>query len=371
MPRRPLAEISANSNKRGGIEGRFELTSNWRSHIVGRACGGQSPKAIAEDLQIPLSTIYSTVSRNETCFDNESLHRSGRSNIVSDSLRRRLLREVRVNPKIQYRELRLNLGLHGKAVSKSSLYHILKDEGIINWLAKKRPQLTPEVAAKRLQFAKDHEHWGPNEWKVFLWSDECSVERGSGKKRQWVFRTPAQKWDKEMIQPYNKGKDKSVMVWACFGGDGRKSDLVFMPGDPDAKRGGVTSAVYLEVLEEQMPTLWEPGLIYMQDGASIHTARIIKRWLADNGIEVVDWPPYSPDLNPIEHVWRHLKEWVHEHYPELETLTGSDQLIKERMVEALQEAWAALNDEFLENLVESMERQIKTVIKADGWHTKY
>ena len=41
------------------------------------------------------------------------------------------------------------------------------------------------------------------------------------------------------------------------------------------------------------------------------------------------------------------------------------------MIEALQEAWAALNDEFLENLVESMERRIKTVIKADGWHTKY
>jgi len=88
----------------------------------------------------------------------------------------------------------------------------LKKEGITNWLAKKRPVLTSEIAAKRLQFAKDHEHWGPREWKTFLWSDECSVERGSGKQWQWVFRTPAQKWDKEMIQPYNKGKDKSVMV---------------------------------------------------------------------------------------------------------------------------------------------------------------
>src|SRR5204863_9145772 len=86
MPRRPLPEISANSNQRGGIEGRFELTSNWRSHIVDRACGGQSPKAIAEDLQIPLSTIYSTVSRNKTHFDNESLHRPGCPNIVSDPL---------------------------------------------------------------------------------------------------------------------------------------------------------------------------------------------------------------------------------------------------------------------------------------------
>ena len=161
------------------------------------------------------------------------------------------------------------------------------------------------------------------------------------------------------------------MIWTCFENDDQKSDLVFMSDDSDAKRGGITSAVYLKILEEQMSTLWESGLIYMQDGASIHTARIIKKWLADNGIEVIDWPPYSPDLNPIEHVWRHLKEWVHEHYPELETLTGSDEMIKKHMIEALQEAWAHLNDEFLEKLVESMEKWMKAVIKADGWHTKY
>ena len=41
------------------------------------------------------------------------------------------------------------------------------------------------------------------------------------------------------------------------------------------------------------------------------------------------------------------------------------------MIETLQEAWAHLNDEFLENLVESMKRWIKAVIKADDWHTKY
>ena len=41
------------------------------------------------------------------------------------------------------------------------------------------------------------------------------------------------------------------------------------------------------------------------------------------------------------------------------------------MIEALQEAWAALNDEFLDRLVDSMEDRIKAVIKADGWHTKY
>ena len=88
----------------------------------------------------------------------------------------------------------------------------------------------------------------------------------------------------------------------------------------------------------------------MQDNASIHTAHIIKNWLAQTGIDVVDWPPYSPNLNPIEHVRRHLKEWVNEHHPELETLTGEDDMIKKCMVKALQEGWDALKDELFEKL---------------------
>ena len=132
MPRQSLDEISGNSNYTGGIHGRFELTPNWRSHIVGRAAAGQTPKVIATALNFPSSTIKSTTRRAVSRFDNESLHRSGRPNIVDDHLRCRLLREVRANPKIRYRDLRLNLGLHGKAVSRSSLYRVLKNEGITN-----------------------------------------------------------------------------------------------------------------------------------------------------------------------------------------------------------------------------------------------
>ena len=40
----------------------------------------------------------------------------------------------------------------------------------------------------------------------------------------------------------------------------------------------------------------------MQDNASIHTSRLARDWLQEHGIEVTDWPPYSPDLNPIEHL---------------------------------------------------------------------
>ena len=83
--------------------------------------------------------------------------------MVSESLHRRLLREVRANLKIKYRDLWLNLDLDEKIVSKATLYRILKKKGITNWLAKQQSLIIEEVAAKCLQFVKDHEHWGTRE----------------------------------------------------------------------------------------------------------------------------------------------------------------------------------------------------------------
>ena len=160
------------------------------------------------------------------------------------------------------------------------------------------------------------------------------------------------------------------MVWSAFGG-GQRSELVLMPGDPDSKHGGVTSAVYLEVLEDILPTLWEPGLEFMQDNAKIHTAKVIKTWFAEQGIVVVEWPPYSLDLNPIEHAWAQLKAWIYKHHPELLKLIGISQENKNKLLAALQEAWEALPEDFFTRLIESMPQRVRAMRKAKGWYTKY
>ena len=104
----------------------------------------------------------------------------------------------------------------------------------------------------------------------------------------------------------------------------------------------------------------------MQDGALIHTAHIMGRWFADNAIEEVGWPPYSPDLNLIKHVWRHLRNGFNEHPSELEILTSEDEMIKECMMKTLQEDWTALKDELFENLVVLMKKQFEIILKTEN-----
>ena len=105
-----------------------------------------------------------------------------------------------------------------------------------------------------------------------------------------------------MIQGYNKGKDKKVIVWACFRGNRQKSDLIFMPEDLESKRERVISRIYLRIIEEQLPNLQKKGLIFIQDNAPIYKGDIIKSQLAEKGIIVVEQPSYSPDLNLIKYL---------------------------------------------------------------------
>jgi len=52
----------------------------------------------------------------------------------------------------------------------------------------------------------------------------------------------------------------------------------------------------------------------MHDNASIHTAQATREFLKEHGIRVIEWPPYLPDLNPIEHMWWILKKLMYKRY---------------------------------------------------------
>jgi hypothetical protein len=79
----------------------------------------------------------------------------------------------------------------------------------------------------------------------------------------------------------------------------------------------------------------------MQDNALIYTMQKVHNWFVEQGIPVCDWPLYSPNFNPIKHVWRRLKEIVFKKHPKLTNISSNDNACKV-LGKALREAWDAL-----------------------------
>ena len=255
-----------------------------------------------------------------------------------------------------------------------SMKRLLQEMHIRKWIRLKRPALTPDHAYQRLTWAQRYRHFRYLNWRRVRWSDECSIELGKGQKLEWVFihGGKGQRQERlrpDLVQPKPCGKKKQKMFWAAFG-YGMRTALVPMDGDPAAARGGVTARVYKEVLGQHLPQILRFGAIFMHDNAPIHTAHIIRDWLYENGIEVMDWPPYSPDLNPIENLWALLKAEMYRKFPDLVGMANTEATLR-YLIDCAIQTWDSIEESMPNRLLDTMEHRVEAVLQAKGWYTKY
>ncbi|KAK0132051.1 Transposable element Tcb1 transposase [Merluccius polli] len=104
---------------------------------------------------------------------------------------------------------------------------------------------------------------------------------------------------------------------------------------------------------------------FQQDNApSCHKARIISDWFLehDNEFTVLKWPPQSPDLNPIEHLWDVVEREIR--------IMDVQPTNLQQLRDAIMSIWTKLSEECFQYLVESVPRRIKAVLKAKGGPTR-
>jgi hypothetical protein len=103
--------------------------------------------------------------------------------------------------------------------------------------------------------------------------------------------------------------------------------------------------------------------IFQQDSDPKHTSTFLKNWFKDYNIQLLDWPAQSPDLNPIEHLWSHIKRQLNAY----DTHPKSMHELSCR----IEAEWKKVPKELCENLVNSMPRRIEQVLQRKGSWTDY
>ena len=95
----------------------------------------------------------------------------------------------------------------------------------------------------------------------------------------------------------------------------------------------------------------------------VHKARSIWKWFVEIGVEELDWPKQSPDLNPIEHLWVELERWLRA--MRIRPTSVAD------LTNALVAEWKQVPAAMFQHLVESFPRRGEAVIEAKGGPTPY
>ncbi|CAH1990549.1 unnamed protein product [Acanthoscelides obtectus] len=186
------------------------------------------------------------------------------------------------------------------------------------------------------------------EWNSIVFSDESRFCLGMHDGRARVRRRRGERRNPQFF----------FMVWGAIA-YGSRSPLIFIRGNMNAQR-----YIY-EVLEPHLlpylDTLADPT--FQQDNARPHVARVTIDFFQHNDVTLLPWPPRSPDLSPIEHVWDMMGR-------RLLNLQRPPQTL-EALREELVVAWNEIPQEDIDHLIRSMPRRVGECVAHQGASTHY
>ena len=256
------------------------------------------------------------------------------------------------------------LGPAGDQVCVRTIQRGMITAGCLVFKPRKRPLITVVQQAKRLKWPLNTTIGDKMIGIKCFFSDETMIQlnfNGSPRFVRLVEGTPLTKdhYVSTVKHPLQ------VMFWACFSHHGTgRSHIV---------EGNMNTAYYIsEIIDNilcQQLRDWYPSTrsssigIFQQDNAPCHVSKRAREHFHSRKIRLLDWPPCSPDLNPIENFWSIAKRRIRKLAPKN----------KADLIAAFLQVWH--NDEELiamtKKLVLSMPNRVQKCIDANGGSTGY
>ena len=311
---------------------------------------------LAEELQRPRSTIYFF---NRKWLATQSIQnqykKCGRRKLLTDQQINRIENYVDKHPHSTAPEIRRSLKIN---CGDTTIQKCLKKLGFKNLRYRHKPILSNETKQKRISFANKYKNWTVRQWKRVLFTDESSVQVGKVYLRKiWVKPCNRLKPGFYLPKKQDYGK-KYVKVWSCFSYKG-VGKLHFIE---DGWNRHVYKAILNERLKAEANSLIGREFTLQEDGDKVHKSKVVETWKRKNKINVLDWPPSSCDLAPIENLWGFFKKRL-----SLEANPSNIQQFKD----LAQKIWSETPVSICQKLIESVPRRIQAVLENKGGPTKY
>lgn len=336
------------------------LTEEFKYRIVFLAEQGISQRNIATILSMNKNTVTNTLKKWKETGSVAQKRGQGRRKKTTVRERRLIIRYSLGDRRLTSSDLSNIVNLNKpNPVTSRTVRSILQKYGLRGCIAAKKPLLSAANIVKRFNFAKRYRHWSAARWNLVLFSDESSFELFAQKFRIPIRRRINEKYKAECLQPTVKHSGGTTMVWGCMSGYGL-GNLVLLEGIINKEK-------YLKLIQENIISsaraIGFPNgkFIYQEDNAPVHTAKVVQSWLQQQEFPKLQWPPQSPDMSPIETLWREIKKLVRNSKPRN----------KRELVTVIFDKWNSFPQDKITQLCDSMPRRLQALYKARGGHTKW
>ena len=260
-----------------------------RNLIVSQHNKGKSSKEISDNLEVELRTVNNILRQYRETGDVTSKVSTGRRRLLSPRDERELVLTMRREPTIRPSTLRHTLS---SKVSIQTVTRTLNRAGLHAYKMKRKPRLTSAQRHARLEWAKEYAQKPAAFWDTVIFSDESSFHTHEALKGRYVWRFSGEELDPKMVQPTTKFGGHKLQVWGCLTSQG--------VGWACSLPEGIDGPAYLVILKNELKWTIDlyfkdfKGVIFQQDGAGPHRAKVVQEYLKRQKFSVLPWPAHSP-----------------------------------------------------------------------------
>lgn len=331
-----------------------------RTAIIALHLKGKRPCDIIRLLHLNKLTVLRVIKRYKELGNTLDRPRSGRPPTANIARNVKVLRErIRRNFKRSMRKMAKDIG-----ISESSVRRIVKTKLNCKSLKLKKGQLLSErvCQVRRERSAALLRRLGAEGHKSMVFTDEklFTIEQAHNVQNDRVLSPNSDEADSRGRTVSHSQKPSSVMVWAGVSCSGRTPLIFIEKGVKINSNNYITDILNAHMLPWSKTHYADQQWIFQQDSAPSHRAKITQGWCRENFPDFLtsaEWPPYSPDLNPLDYsVWGLLQaEACSIPHKSIHSLKAS-----------LLKAWSEIDQNVLRAAIDQFPKRLRACVKARG-----